>query len=447
MHMQEGSSSKRRRRRGNLSAWMIGCRHRGVTIPTLLIRWTFFSFLFAACLMYLLSPQSLPSSYLRNPNVGRGCSSKEPPLPFLDSSSYCTGECNSECFPRVQNICFASDKVRICENLGIKGLRRTNDVPKFMRFWGEELTVPVVYDSSCSTGWHWMSGFGLVLDQRFLPRGKPNPHHEAEKILPAMFFKQLNGSATIHWFAAEKDVSIWGRGLLQALEQKVRYQELPTRADDSICFYDAVLFSGPTSVKYVPDVETNAELRSKVLKYCGIEPANASWPVRKAVVLDRASGPRRLANKLDVGDVISEVLMVPVEHRASGLGSFCDQVKSVAEDDFFIVPHGSQNVNFLFARPGAVVIEVFPYLFHTDAFQNFTHATAIELQPLLGIRPPDNILMGVYSFLGWDACYNHVRWCKNYSRKQAIHVDLIELAKLVRSIQVQRSAFRTDLVG
>jgi len=35
-----------------------------------------------------------------------------------------------------------------------------------------------------------------------------------------------------------------------------------------------------------------------------------------------------------------------------------EQVREVAEEDLIVVPHGSQNVNLLFARKGAVVIEV-----------------------------------------------------------------------------------------
>jgi hypothetical protein len=37
--------------------------------------------------------------------------------------------------------------------------------------------------------------------------------------------------------------------------------------------------------------------------------------------------------------------------------SSCVQVRAVASQDFLVVPHGSQNVNFIFAKPGAVVIE------------------------------------------------------------------------------------------
>lgn len=135
-----------------------------------------------------------------------------------------------------------------------------------MRFFGEKLTVPVERDSNCNVGWHWVQGFSLVLDQRFLPAGKPNPHHEAEKLVPAYLLKQfLNKSANLQWFASPNDVSVWGKGLLTALDLPVRYHTLPIHKDDSFCFKDAVLFSGPTHVKYVPDVATNSWLRSQVL--------------------------------------------------------------------------------------------------------------------------------------------------------------------------------------
>jgi hypothetical protein len=34
------------------------------------------------------------------------------------------------------------------------------------------------------------------------------------------------------------------------------------------------------------------------------------------------------------------------------------QVNAVVQDDILIVPHGSQNTNLIFARPGTIVIEV-----------------------------------------------------------------------------------------
>ena len=139
-----------------------------------------FAFLLFTTIIFLLSPESLPRSmltYLADPVDRYSCSPST--KPFVDAHRYCTGECNTECFPRVRNICFASDKVRLCDDPG-----RRSDIPKFMRFFGEKLTVPVERDSNCNKGWHWVSGFSLVMDQRWLPAGKPNPHHEAEKLIP-----------------------------------------------------------------------------------------------------------------------------------------------------------------------------------------------------------------------------------------------------------------------
>jgi hypothetical protein len=248
----------------------------------------------------------------------------------LQNSSFCIGDWTSDCFPRVQGICFSSDKVRICgkqPNLGLG--QKQQELPRFMRFNGEQLTVPVV-KASCDKGWHWISGLSLVADQRFLPEGKPNPHHEAEKLIPALLLAQRykGPNVSLHWFAAKSDVSVWAQGLLDAfnLLDKVRYHVLPSRTDDSICFEDAVLFSGPTQVCYIPDMETNAWLRAHVLNHCSIPSVNASWPVTQAVIMDRNKGPRQLANKHEIGDLLGKVLQVPVKHLLAGTGSFCDQV-------------------------------------------------------------------------------------------------------------------------
>lgn len=453
-----GSSKRPKPDRGNVGrevyAWMarriVGTRGFLRSVELRVNRrqlvWGSLTFLALLNVVFLLSSKSPFSAYSAFPNGSnapqvKSCS--RPTKPFIDAHQYCTGECNTECFSRVDNICFATDKVRIC------GGSRRSDLPKFIRFFGEKRTVPVEWGSGCNEGWHWISGLSLVADQRFLPAGKPNPHHEAEKLIPAVLLKQfINQSASLQWFASKADVSVWGIGFLEAfgLQNKVRFHELPMHKDDSICFKDAVLFSPPTHSRYVPNKETNALLRTEVLRYCGIEEKNSSWPISRAVVLDRASGSRKLDNKLAAGKLMEEVLGVPVEHRSGGIGSFCDQVRSVAEDDFFLVPHGSQNVNFLFARPGAVVIEVFPYLYYTDALRNFTYAAAIDVYTLLGVRHPESTLMPFFSMLGWAGCFNFPRHvCKNYARSQPVQIDLIQLEGLLRVVQKQRSSLRAEL--
>ena len=145
-----------------------------------------------------------------------------------------------------------------------------------MRFDGERLTCPVAYSSSCSIHESkWISGLSMVADQRYLPYGRPNPHHEAEKIIPALLMQQklrelLN--STLYWFSYQQDLSEWARGFLKAtgMDISVKFMQFPKQDEESICFEDAVIFSGPTNLWYIPDVTWNEWIRQQVLKYCSI---------------------------------------------------------------------------------------------------------------------------------------------------------------------------------
>ncbi|CAM6094654.1 unnamed protein product [Calypogeia fissa] len=386
------------------------------------------------------------------PRPAESCPQLLPPV-SLDNKSFCTGTCKSDCFPRVRDICFSSNKIKLCHGAigrprygklgGLGYLPNTVDptLPEFMRFHGELLTVRFEY-AECNEGWHWIDGLAAVADQRFLPYKKPNPHHEAEKLIPAVLLERKFGP-TLHWFSTREEVSEWGKGFLLALgmEKKVRYMNLPSREDDSICFHDAILLSAPTNLLYIPDQSTNQWLRGQVMEYCQLLHENSSWPISKAIVLDRLVGPRRLGNKRQIGDLVSQRLDVPVEHKLSGLGSFCEQVAPVTQADLFVVPHGSQNVVMLFARPGAIIIEVFPHLFHTTALRNFTHAAEVNVYSVLGLLPPGDWKLWFFSMFGWNFCYYHMRLCKNYARRQPIYADLLELERVLGVIQRANGSF------
>lgn len=317
-----------------------------------------------------------------------------------------------------------------------------------MRFHGERRTLPVVH-ASCGGHKQWIRGLAMVADQRFLPYRKPNPHHEAEKLIPVLLMREKLGltNSTLYWFSTKQDISEWALGFLKAtnMYEKVHFLDLPERQETAVCFEDAVVFSASTNLRYIPDRRSNEFLRELVLKYCSISRENSSWPVRSAVILDRHGGTRKFANKQLVAEIVHKVLNVSVKQGFSGVGSFCDQVQAVVRDDLLIVPHGSQNTNLIFARPGTIVIEVFPYLFYTNALRNYTNAAGLQVYAILGRFPGHNLLMWLFSLIGWDACYYHFRWCKNYARRQSIIVDTSELERLLINIARGNSAYFAPL--
>lgn len=411
-------------------------------------------------LFFLLLPyffQSLsysrvpPRSFTLEPAAEPVCSQQSSSTLLLDNSSFCTGACKEDCFPRVRDICFSANKVRLC-NRETRSLRTNklgkrhsppgeSPVPHFMRFQGERLTVGVEY-SECDEDWSWTDGLTAVADQRFLPYNKPNPHHEAEKIIPAVLLaRQFH--TKLHWFSNQAEVSKWATGFLEAVNmtKDVVYLNLPAKRDVPICFHDAVLLSSPTNLRYVPDESTNEWLRNQVLEFCNLTRENSSWPITNALILDRTGGPRRLGNKPDIARVVEDTLQVPVVDELSGMGSFCEQVEPVTKADLFVVPHGSQNVVFLFARPGAFIIEVFPFLFYSTAFRNYTHAAQLHVYSLLGLLPPGDWQLRFFSIFGWDFCFDKLRWCKNHARGQKIYADLNELEKALSMISRTNGSF------
>lgn len=414
-----------------------------------------------------------PPSYKRK--MPRACKEKGSAY-VLHKGAVCTDACGAVCFPRVQGLCLAHNQVTVCGKQSISWEERSagGGLPMEMRFSvnGVARAKVPVRRGSCS-GWdssrkglrtewgvqdgrqvEWIRGTQMVADLKMMPYGAnigPNPHHEAEKLIPAILLSHLYGlnKSTLYWFADPADpstLSRWSLGLAAAFsrELNVKFLNLPGPEDPSICFEDAILFSGVTNAGYMPNTEANDWLRGQVLSYCGIPSINAHRPLADVVVVKRRNSSRPIANLASVEEVLQRELLVPLKHAISGLGDFCEQVKVVAEADFLITPHGSHNINFLFARPEAIVFEAFPLLYYIDWFKNYVHATSVHHYELYGTWPSEEggmpLKMRVFALLlGWKRCFS-VRQCMNYSKSQPIFVDLeqleFELHKLTTSCRL-----------
>lgn len=259
------------------------CFRRSVVLPLLIMCFV------TPMLMIHLSP-SLPRNFSLGPAPEPTC--ELPGKPFaLDDFEFCVGACRSQCFPRVKDLCISSSEVNYCakakeeEEIASAQLMHTNTdekklikfkysrMPEIMRFQGERLTLPVI-NSSCDQEKKGIRGLSLVADQRFLPYKKPNPHHEAEKLIPAILFtrNQKDSNHTFYWFSAPDEVSEWGKGLLEAfnMHKRVKYIDFPKKKNSTICFEDAIVYSAGTNLYYVPDHDTNDWLRQRVLRFCNV---------------------------------------------------------------------------------------------------------------------------------------------------------------------------------
>jgi hypothetical protein len=197
----------------------------------------------------------------------------------------CPERPSAACFTRLRHasssICFLHNKVVICQsNKGrvnseqnpsrveeSKSTSRADgpagdwaeaSLPGFMRFHGETLTLPLeITDRECQkregVQTRSPSRLALVADDRFLPLDKPNPYHEAEKLIPAIFLSKVHNSAwgedsllptaetldltkgeanqeqetlrrpQLFWFKDPATLSKWAEGFLRAFNISISY--------------------------------------------------------------------------------------------------------------------------------------------------------------------------------------------------------------------------------
>lgn len=380
----------------------------------------------------------------------------------------CTNACGKVCFPRVHGMCISRTQVTICDDLPyfskdiIKAggglpdtLRLITNVPRdrvrvkrgTCPGWDSRLHEPVDASGGERTQGHWIRGLQMVADVKLMPHGKkvgPNPHHEAEKLIPAVLLSHLYGlrNSTLYWFAHRdpKTISRWSLGLIKVFLEtmKVEFMDVPGPDEPQICFEDAILFSGLTNAGYVPGREANAWLREKVLGFCNIPVLDASRPVNNVVIVERIHSSRSIANMDEVKYTLEKELMVVPKVVTSGVGDFCDQVKVIASADFAVTPHGSHNINFLFARRYSTVLEAFPLLYYIDWFGNYVHAANVNHHELYGTWLAKQgslpFKMRVYANLyGWSGCFYH-RACMNYAKSQQVAIHIGQLEKLLKHL-------------
>ena len=380
----------------------------------------------------------------------------------------CTDSCGKICFPRVHGMCISQTEVTVCEDQpylqkdvvdaggGLPDVLRliTNLLPRaqvpvkrgICPGWDSALHKPVAVEGSKLQG-EWIRGLQMVADVKLMPDGPnvgPNPHHEAEKLVPAILLSHLYGlqNATLHWFTSQdpSTVSRWSLGLLKVFRESlaVKFLNTPGAGEPQICFEDAILFSGLTNAGYIPGREANAWLRKKVLGFCKVPVTDASRPVKNVVVLERVNSSRSIANMEEVLFTLERELAVAPKVVTSGGGGFCDQVKLIADTDVVLTPHGSHNVNFLFARRFATVLEVFPLLYYIDWFGNYVHAANLNHYELYGTWLAEQgsmpFKMRMYANLyGWKNCFS-TRGCMNYAKNQKVAIDIDQLEWLLKQL-------------
>lgn len=114
------------------------------------------------------------------------------------------------------------------------------------------------------------------------------------------------------------------------------------------------------------------------------------------------------------------------------------QVKVIATADVAVTPHGSHNINFLFARRYSTVLEAFPLLYYIDWFGNYVHAASINHYELYGTWLAEQgsmpFMMRVYANLyGWKKCF-HTRGCMNYAKSQDVAINIGQLERVLKHL-------------
>ncbi|KAI9352213.1 hypothetical protein BDR26DRAFT_329187 [Obelidium mucronatum] len=125
---------------------------------------------------------------------------------------------------------------------------------------------------------------------------------------------------------------------------------------------------------------------SSDMEFASTVPSKAFWSSwihkhkrapRVTLVLREANMPRQILNP---GELIAALSRLPIQlqvHQFRRL-TLIEQVRIVDNTDIFITMHGAAMTHILFLKPGAYVIELFPYSFKKVIYENIASILGIQ---------------------------------------------------------------------
>lgn len=117
-------------------------------------------------------------------------------------------------------------------------------------------------------------------------------------------------------------------------------------------------------------------------------------PCRVSVTVLTRQGPRallRLRELRDRVELLGKLVGIRVDIKIVDFGgiTFDEQVKVMQETNVLIATHGAGNANFIFMRPSAAVIEVFPFAYKAGPFDRFAEIFGLEYKAVMSSPQTD----------------------------------------------------------
>lgn len=200
--------------------------------------------------------------------------------------------------------------------------------------------------------------------------------HSAQNILPCWAFfcwyallRPVILVQALNWVSS----SPWVRGLL-----KVMGADVVTRLAPGACAVHGTLGHRPETgwgkdnMRWLGSKDDVPRLMRRFVEMhprlsAAAAPHAAGSPLRIGVILRK--GWRRFTHEADLLARIRSELPTSIVNATAMDGlSFVEQAAFVHTQDLVISPHGAQNINLLFARPCASVLEIFPRFYNVPGF-------------------------------------------------------------------------------
>ena len=402
-------------------------------------------------------------SNLRTASLEQVSECKIPVQRVTTERSSCVRTCMSGggCYARVRGFCVSSLGASFCAENG-RLARPLESWNVHLAYKKVRLPVTIMnctgHPRGHDKGIEWHSGLSFVLDSEFQePRGG-HLHHELEKLIAALHlmgkldtaernntleFSRAENTQTIpgvYWFARRDSLTKITESILVAFGMLKRHNKIhfpvfagKTPPSKKYCFEEAILVQSGLGSLSPGIVATNA-IRDAIMPQCGLDPNLAinSHSSVQALVLDRAP-PRCFANRHLLVRGLQSIIQHVQMATANGDLQLCEQLKVVAGADIIVTPHGSQHALFLFAKHGATIIEVQPFLYYDANNILFLLRAGLGFRVYESMGMPDfsgSIVHRVFANFGWHECTS---WhsCRARTRKVRVNTNVSDITRFV----------------